>query len=678
MSFANELNMDFAIQPNRTIDICFWEEVNSAKKLFLDSNSDLRDFPCIIPEVAESWIRSRAYGINPHARGFNVLTHQKLKALIKSKESLINTTSNFIKNFVPLLTVSQYIITLLDENGTVLLIEGEKQEVESFEKIGVVQGTVMAEKVVGTTAHALSIHHKAPVQIIGPYNYLMLLQDNISSSAPIFDEDGNVIGSLAVVQMLGKNNLSSTQVHSLGWVTSMAYAIERNLRIKKQNSRLLLMNATLEATLSVIDEGFITLDKEGLISHANKEGARILTGESGDLIGRHCSDFLKKEHTSMIARVLKDGKALEDIETSIADGSDELYLMSIQPVWDFDEDNNKPQGVVIHLTHIDRINKLVTSRSGSEARFTFDNIMGKSPALMKSIDIAKQVGSIPNVLLIGESGTGKELFAQSIHNQYRLGGPFVAINCAALPRNLIESELFGYEGGTFTGAERKGRPGKIELANGGTLFLDEIGDMPLEIQPILLRVLEDKKVMRLGGNRHISVDFRLIAATNQDLYQMVRNKTFREDLYFRLSIFKIKIPPLRERGEDILLLAEYFIKSMCEKTNRMAATMSPEARKKIREYSWPGNIRQLENAMVYAVSMARDGIIRPNNLPDELLGLDIMDKKNNALMPLKELENMAIREALAQTGNDISDAAKILGMSRTTLYRKLKELSVST
>jgi transcriptional regulator with PAS, ATPase and Fis domain len=679
MNHDNELNMELAIQSTRNIDAHFWTEVSEAKKAFLESNINLRELPHILPEVADSWIRSRAYEVNPYINKLGYrLKPQEFKALIKDKEALINITATFIKKFMPLLTASSYTMVLIDENGIILLIDGEEREIKSFENINIVPGTVMSEETVGTTAHTLSIHHRLPVQIIGPYNYCMLLQDNISSSAPIFDENG-IIGILAVVQMLGKNNLSTTQIHSLGWVTSMAYAIEKLLKIEKQNRRLCLMNATLEATLSVIDEGFITIDENGYISQVNREGAKALKATASELIGKHYTEFMSKEQTLLISKILQGGKAIHGLETTISNEKNEMkYIISIEPVLDGEDDNEKTQGVVIRLNHAERIDKIVNARSGSTATYTFHNILGNSRALNDAMNIAKQIGGLPtNVLLIGESGTGKELFAQAMHNQYRPEGPFVAINCAALPRNLIESELFGYEGGAFTGAERKGRPGKIELANGGTLFLDEIGDMPLEIQPILLRVLEDKKVMRLGGSRYIAVDFRVIAATNKNLYQMVHEKTFREDLYYRLTIFKIMIPPLRDRDEDVLYLANYFIQNISEKMKRKVPILSPEASKKIAEYSWPGNVRQLENAMVYAVNMAHDGIIKLNNLPDELQSVDIMDKKYNKLMPLRELEKMAIEEAMVHTGNNTGDAAKILGMSRTTLYRKLKELDLS-
>ncbi len=309
--------------------------------------------------------------------------------------------------------------------------------------------------------------------------------------------------------------------------------------------------------------------------------------------------------------------------------------------------------------------------------YTFDDIIGTSPVLNQAIQVTKHVSKADfNVLLSGESGTGKELFAQAIHSQSRPNGPFVAVNCASIPKSLIESELFGYEGGAFTGAERGGRLGKIEAANGGTLFLDEIGDMPLEVQPTLLRVLEDKKVLRLGSNKYTPVNFRLITATNKDLYQMVKEKLFRDDLYFRLSIFKINIPSLRDRGKDeILFLSRYFIAKISHQIKCKPPKLCPEVYDKLTEYNWPGNVRQLENAMIYAVYMAQNGLIKIDNLPDDLKNNYPITSEHNKkkFLSLNEIEKKAIEDVMIYTENDKNEAVRILGISKSTLYRKLKK-----
>jgi transcriptional regulator with PAS, ATPase and Fis domain len=373
--------------------------------------------------------------------------------------------------------------------------------------------------------------------------------------------------------------------------------------------------------------------------------------------------------------------------------------MNIEPV--FNNKRGVPSGVIIRLNQsaqINKVQKVITQNKDDSFAF----IKGESEVLAETIHKARRLArNTGSVLLIGESGTGKELFAHAIHDEYRPEGSFIAINCSSMPKNLIESELFGYEGGSFTGAERRGRMGKIELANGGTLFLDEIGDMPLEVQPVLLRVLEDKKVMRIGGKNYIPVDFRVVAATNKNLLEMVNAKQFREDLYYRLAVFKLHIPPLRQRNGDVLKLANYFIKTICIQTNNtnVVPRLSKQVEDILNEYEWPGNIRQLQNAITYALAMTNDDIIRPEHLPEEILhgsakfkninsrqipgtGVALNNEaRDNQLilnlnMSMMEIEKAAIERALSVTGFNIPDASNILGMARSTLYRKIKEYDI--
>jgi PAS modulated sigma54 specific transcriptional regulator, Fis family len=325
---------------------------------------------------------------------------------------------------------------------------------------------------------------------------------------------------------------------------------------------------------------------------------------------------------------------------------------------------------------------MVKNKIGTPAIYTFDNLIGESKEFKQAITIGQRFAkSAENILLCGESGTGKELFAQAIHNSYRPWGPFIAVNCAAVPKNLIESELFGYEAGSFTGADRGGKVGKIELANGGTLFLDEIGDMPLEIQAVLLRVLEDKQVMRIGGQCNHKVDFKVIAATNKNLFKLMKEILFREDLYFRLSVLSINLPSLRERGKDKEILSNYFVKKYCAKLGREAMQISPAALKKINDYDWPGNIRQLENAMIYAVQISSGEVIKLEDLPEYIL-LDNPEQFEEAINPekrplsFKESEKLLIENAIVKAKYDVAVAATMLNISKSTVYRKLKEYNI--
>lgn len=306
--------------------------------------------------------------------------------------------------------------------------------------------------------------------------------------------------------------------------------------------------------------------------------------------------------------------------------------------------------------------------------FSFEDIIGISTIMQSVKEIASKISkSESSVLIRGESGTGKELFAQAIHtNSKRSKGPFRAINCAAIPENLLESELFGYEEGAFTGANRKGKPGKFELTDGGTLFLDEIGDIPLHLQAKMLRVLETRLIERVGGNDIIPINVRLITATNRNLEEMIANGTFREDLYYRINVIPLNIPPLRDREEDILVLAKRFITKYNELLGKKIIGLSKEVENLFEIYSWPGNVRELENCIEYAVNFESGSKITINNIPEKIIGKNAAAGQGIRLT-LKEIEDRYIKSVMAQFPEDKAQAAEILGIDVSTLYRKIKK-----
>jgi transcriptional regulator with PAS, ATPase and Fis domain len=311
----------------------------------------------------------------------------------------------------------------------------------------------------------------------------------------------------------------------------------------------------------------------------------------------------------------------------------------------------------------------------------FDDIVGSSPALHNVKNMARQTSrSLSNILILGESGTGKELFASAIHNHSGRSGLFVKVNCAAMPDNLLESEFFGYEEGAFTGAKKSGKPGKFELAHRGTLFLDEIGDMSLPLQSKLLRAIQEKEFERVGGIKTITVDVRIIAATNRDIGALMKEGRFREDLFYRLNVIAIRVPPLRERKGDIYQLALHLIRKYNRILGRRVGGISPEAMEYLIAHQWPGNVRELENVIERALNIVADGNILPAHLPDyvtERVSFSSIDPES--YIPALNMDNsMAgaekdlILKALAEAGGNRSRAAQILGISRTKLYDRLK------
>ena len=305
-----------------------------------------------------------------------------------------------------------------------------------------------------------------------------------------------------------------------------------------------------------------------------------------------------------------------------------------------------------------------------EERYRFENIIAKSAKMQQVIEVIKVVAkSNATVLITGESGTGKELVARAIHSQsYRKDKPFIAVSCAALPESLLESELFGHEKGSFTGAHAQ-RKGKFEIANRGTLFLDEIGEMSANIQVHLLRVLEEKEFTRVGGNELVKVDVRVISATNKDIKKAVANGQFREDLYYRLNVVAIELPLLRERKEDIPLLAQHFLKKFAVENQKGITGFSPEATDFLLKYEWPGNVRELENAIERAVILTKNSYIEVADLPQENL---ISAHSVPPGKDLGEVEKNHILNILSETGGNHSEAARTLGISRATLYNKIR------
>ena len=687
-----------------------WNAILQYKQDFLQNGSnDPCRYPFMNQEVAASWVRSRNLGVNPYSVVTSSnLNPEKLSEILEKHHILIKVTNSLIESFKDMLRSCGDILYLFDTTGVVLLNEGCWEKSSLFPENHPRMGIVSDEHSEGTTAHELCIRLGRPVQLLGPEHYCIAFQNSIASAAPIRDENGNINAALVILnqpllESPGEEILENLCLHSLGLATSLAIAIETHFKLIKMTNdycdanekaetfnchlqiamdRFATIHNTLNSTLALVEEGIIITDRNGKIIHINQESMRILKFRSEEMGNRNIREFLRGD--SSIMALAEKGENVT-VEEFIHVGTDrQLYQIGVRPT--LNHYTQRIDGIVFKLNPSEKLTAQLNSRSGGLATNTFESIIGENTEFKKSVSMAQRfAGSGENVLLIGESGTGKELFAQAVHNAHRPQGPFVAVNCAAMPRELIESEMFGYEGGSFTGAERSGRPGKIELAHGGTLFLDEIGDMPIELQAVLLRALEDKQVMRLGGRRYKKVDFRLVTATNKNLYQMVTENKFREDLFFRLAVLPVNIPPLRDRGHDIEILSKYFIESYCQKKGWKVPQISPLAQKKINEYEWPGNARQLQNAMVYTINTCLDGIIKPENLPNYILlatcpikidGMTNGVEKIGDMLCLEKLEKAAIETALLHANNCVPVAAEILGISRSTLYRKLKEYNI--
>jgi transcriptional regulator with PAS, ATPase and Fis domain len=457
-----------------------------------------------------------------------------------------------------------------------------------------------------------------------------------------------------------------------------------NTRGAKSCRKLDLLNLILDN----IYNGVIVTDAQGYVTHMNTPYGQFLRVDPKAQIGKHCTEVVENTRMHIVA---KTGNAEINWRHSIK-GQDMVVQripikqdgkvvavfgqVMFKDVRDLEE---LAQKLSLLESKVELYEKqLISLRS---TRYTIDSIVGVSNdvALLKKEAIRAAGTNLP-VLLTGESGTGKELFAQAIHHASpRRLYPFVRINCAAIPRDLLESELFGYERGAFTGALAKGKPGKFELAHGGTVFLDEIGDLPLEMQPKLLRVLEEKELERVGGTALIRVDFRLIAASNRSLEKMMAEGRFREDLFYRLNVIRLSIPPLRERKKDIVPLARYILGKIVKDEPLREVRIDAEAEKALKNYEWPGNSRELLNTLEGIVYALENDEIRLVDLPFHLHRSQRKSSGSDgfALRNVQHrAEEDAIRFALASTNNNKARAADLLGIHRTVLYRKMRKFRI--
>jgi sigma-54 dependent transcriptional regulator, acetoin dehydrogenase operon transcriptional activator AcoR len=486
---------------------------------------------------------------------------------------------------------------------------------------------------------------------------------------------GTRIGAIGLIAITSASHdkLLENQCNMIEFAERMADLIVSKLREKEAALRLTVARNQLMSIMNSIDEGIAATDESGSIVYLNSILEDMLGAPNSALIGRTVTDVLD---VPCVAALIADGVEFNNVELRAHHAKSEVHaLMSGRRV----TLENKNAGAIFALKKMEDVYQVINNLTGSPLSTSFDQIIGDSAVMRQLKDTALRVATgSSSILITGESGTGKEVFARAIHYASpRSKSPFIAINCAAMPESLIESELFGYEEGTFTGGIRGGRPGKFQLAHGGTIFLDEIGDMPLHLQPKLLRVLQEKSIEKLGGHKSVAVDVRLIAATNKDLEAMVERGEFREDLFYRINVIPLRIPPLRERPKDTSLLLSNFLDQYGAKLNKKIKGFTADAERALLSYPWRGNVRELANVVEYAINMEPSAYITTNSLPFRVLG------KREALTPAKppptwrSTEQQMIRSLCDELGTSVAAKRQIaeeLGVSLATLYRKLKDM----
>ena len=623
----------------------------------------------IRPAILESWKRCRDNSLNPFTRDDHAFTEdpQRIEEILHANNFLISLAKPYMEILAEVVDETGFIGFLVSKEGCVLHAVGDPALRKSAEDGFVKVGEKRTENLAGTTAVSICLITQKPAQIFGAEHYYKLYHDWTCSAAPIFDEHGDLIGVLNL-----SGNYRLIHKHTLGIVISLAKAIEHAIRLE-------LTNAYLHNSIDSSEDGMAILDNKNNVKYMNKHLLPCCVQLQGEL-EKPIGEVLVSEPA--IGNFLhSDNKLFEKSITVKKDDKQTTLLINTQSVYN---EENVIVGKLIVTREKKEVHRLVHRMVGAYATFTFDNILGNNEKLRQVIELAKSVAKTGSrVLIQGESGTGKELFAQAIHNASNLrDGPFMGINCSAIPSELMESELFGYNEGAFSGAKKGGMPGKFELTEGGTLFLDEIDSMPQEMQIKLLRVLEENKITRVGGNVVLPINVRIIAASSKNLGELVREGRIRLDLYYRINTIVLDIPPLRERKADIPLLVNHIANMVGRKLGLKRKRLSEAFIAALTSYDWPGNIRELGNVIERALIVSGDAdMLTTNHLDTIHFQLGLIEPpayvKYEQEQPnpktLREVEQEMILNALKLSDNNYGAAAAMLGIHRNTLYNKLKE-----
>lgn len=611
------------------------------------------DFSVISKGLYNSWVRSRDYHVDPYHKKREFVPPQQLQELLENNREFINSASTIMSRLFKSIDMLNGTITLADKNGVVLYsCYQNRHDITPSHVVG----DILSERVCGTNGIGTCLAEGTSVELVGAEHYSLEEHAWYCSAAPVYDDRSNVIGVFNISIPCESHHYYQTS----GLVEAVAHAITEQIFLSDLLSeQVAIMNA--------LDEGVVVLNADGVIKSINKKACsllRLTSPPEGQNFRRifHTQDNLFSE--------LAQNTPFHHREVTFLNGIQSIScLLSFSPI--------PGRGSVLTLQENRQIRELASRAIGAKAVYTFDRILGESRAIQHAIRMGRNAAqSDITTLILGDSGTGKELFAQSIHNaSARRRGPFIVVNCGAIPRNLVQSELFGYNEGAFTGAVKQGKPGKFELADGGTIFLDEIGEMPLEAQVSLLRLLQNGEVTRVGGKKSTYVNVRVIAATNRNLQDAVAQNIFRKDLYYRLNAFVIHIPNLTEREGDIRLLAEAFLEKFSAGLNKRLTGFDDDVLAALNLYSWPGNVRELENCTERAVAVAEHGRITLADLPSHIaaLAMDGFPVRGK----LRDSERETIRATLQENQWNIRRTAAVLGVARSTLYLKIKKFHIT-
>ncbi|MGK8605336.1 sigma-54-dependent Fis family transcriptional regulator [Bacillus thuringiensis] len=598
-------------------------------------NEGVLDSNRINERISESWHRCKQANVNPHMnKGQKILSSNFFQDQKKKSEIFLDIAIPQIQNMRKTIDELQMMALLIDPDGYVLSLSGNKQTLKRAKHINFIEGVKWTEAAVGTNAIGTALEIEEAIMISGTEHYSVVSHNWSCAAAPIHNDDGKLIGVLDF-----SCPIEFSHPYMLGMVTSIAHAIERECSIRVHQNELHLIHRLLDVIDS--DEQVVICNHRDVIVSASKS---------------------VRERINNWSRMKLEELMHHGLETKL-----EIPVYS----------NERMIGKCMYLKENEQMNtySALTFIKG----ITFPGVTGTSRAFQHTLEEIKLVSPTDaSVYVCGETGVGKEYVARAIHeNSPRKDGPFIAVNCGSLPKELIESELFGYAEGAFTGARRQGYKGKFEQANGGTLFLDEIGEVPPEMQVALLRVLQERTITPIGSSKEVPVNIRIITATHKDLLRLVEEGKFRQDLYYRLHVYPLYVPSLIERKEDI----PYFIQHFCERKN-WNVVFPKSICNQFLQHTWPGNIRELVNALerIYILSQGREIcekqvalLIQTMMGNQQQLELQVENKTEHTLNFREKIQRDSMIEALQKTNGNVSLAAKLLDVPRSTFYKRMQK-----
>ncbi|QDS35373.1 sigma-54-dependent Fis family transcriptional regulator [Brevibacillus brevis] len=625
----------------------------NARDTFLSAGQVKADVPV---SISESWSRSLSYKIDPNLRKTPEVLNQMDVHMLQESSLLYHAYQSIIPKIQSFIH-TKYSIMLADHKARLLHVNADHQLMELLTSFNAVPGGVWSEELCGTTAFGTTLVSGQPVVIHDAQHFCESWQNISCAGVPIFHPiTKQVIGVLDLTSFA-----EDFPAHALVLTQTVAKSMEMEIFNQLQIHRLYLENTFLEKELAISNDLLVAIDLDGQIVRSNDPATTDQQQWCNRFEWLHYFQSCQEQSDlSLLSTIVSTERPLP-FSPDPATGRLQLVYYK-----------NRLIGALVQM-------RSQPSRSALPSKGTAKEMVGESPqwlGLLQKLD--KVAGRDMSVLLIGESGTGKEVLSQYIHDHsLRRHKPFVAVNCAAFAHDLVASELFGYAPGTFTGGLKEGKVGLFEVADGGTLLLDEIAELPLPIQAMLLRVLQEKQVTRIGEYKARPLDIRIVAASNKDLKKMADAGQFRLDLYYRLNSIELKVPPLRERKEDIVPMAEHFLSA--HRHGSFAYRLMPDTMDALRLYDWPGNVRELKNAIEHAVVFAEDDRIFPWHIPDmiqESTGTTEDSKRLLQHTPLDD-ERAQIVEALNGSRYNYTKAARLLGISRGTLYNKMKKYEIT-